>query len=141
MQATNLSARAPASAVRTDNIVEQVFVRELSGGDLAICFFNRGEEPRNMSISWDYAAVIASRNNDNFTAPIHTAAGAERQTILTQTNNELRSVRDIWKHNSHGANLGIYRGGFTGTVQPHRVLMLRTSSARATSTRSELHQR
>ena len=38
------------AAARHANIVEQVFGRPLSGGRWAAALFNRGEEPRNISV-------------------------------------------------------------------------------------------
>jgi alpha-galactosidase len=31
----------------------EVFVKPLSGGDMAVCFFNRGASPRTMAIDWN----------------------------------------------------------------------------------------
>ena len=49
-QTTNASDSRPAAA-RTDNIVEQVFVRELSAGAWAVVLFNRAEGPRTIAVS------------------------------------------------------------------------------------------
>jgi hypothetical protein len=120
--AANLSHGSPASAIRTENIVEQVWVRELWNGDIAVCFFNRDENPRNISIAWVDA--------DECTHPVVAhgqSSGSTAANGTARNRNQTRMMRDIWKFNSHGANIGAFVGGFKTTVQPHRVVMLRVA--------------
>ena len=53
-QKTNLSDSAPASSIRTSNIVEQAWVRPVidGGPGLVLCLFNRAEYPRYIWLSW-----------------------------------------------------------------------------------------
>lgn len=95
-QATNLSTSAPATAIRTWNIVEQVWTRNVtdSGGGLIVCLFNRDESRRNMSLSWEELGLSA----------------LPRQ----------RTVRDIWR-----AENVVVAGGVSAVVPKHSVVLLK----------------
>jgi hypothetical protein len=99
-QATNLSASAPPSAIRTANIVEQIWVRNLTdaGGGVVVCFFNRGEHARNMSMTWAQLGLPA--------APLH------------------RWTRDVW-----GGTDATAAGGVSVVVQRHEVALVRVPAA------------
>ena len=56
-QLTNASDPHDPELTRTDNIVEQIWSRPLSGGLYALCFFNRGETTRPMTMQWQKARV------------------------------------------------------------------------------------
>lgn len=103
-QATNLSSSELPIAIRSHNIVEQIWTRALSGGDVAICFFNRDEHPRNMSVAWAAAA-------DHLRHPLR--------------------VRNIWLHNSHGGDLEDSHNteGFSTIVPKHAVTMIRVAGS------------
>ena len=101
-QLTNLTSGAPASDIRSHNIVEQIWTRELSGGAVAVCLFNRDEYARNMSVMW-------------------AAAAPKLRQPLT--------VRNIWSKIGHGAELdGTFGEGFWATVPKHSVVMLRVEA-------------
>ena len=95
-QATNLSASAPATAIRTWNIVEQAWARNVTdaGGGLVVCLFNRDESSRNMSLSWEQLGL-----------PTH-----PRQ----------RKVRNVWR--AENANAA---GGVSALVPKHGVVLLK----------------
>jgi hypothetical protein len=95
-QATNLSASASPTAIRTWNIVEQAWTRNVSdeGGGLIVCLFNRDEFSRNMSLSWEELGLS--------TYPIQ------------------RKVRDVWR-----AENAIGDGGVSALVPKHSVVLLK----------------
>lgn len=110
-QATNLSSSAPANEIRSHNIVEQIWTRELSGGAVAVCLFNRDEQPRNMSVLW---------------------------SVATPRLEQPLTVRNIWAHNGRGAEVVDEGGsngksmsaadGFWALVPKHSVVMLRVQN-------------
>eukprot|EP01045_Picozoa_sp_COSAG04_P008591 COSAG04_NODE_479_length_13687_cov_2.863262_3_plen_536_part_00 len=99
-QRTNSSDSSP-DAARCTNIVEQVFSRELEGGAMAVALFNRAEMPLNISVTWKELGL----SGDTY------------------------SVRDIWRRNEVGEDVGEYRGGYSAVVPPHAALTLRLSPA------------
>jgi alpha-galactosidase len=113
-QATNVSGEPSSrTAARHNNIVEQVFARELSGGARAVALFNRGEAPRNISVSWSELGLDPA-------VAYH--------------------VRDIWARSdvrryegeahAAGGGGGHQRvGQYRATVQPHAAATIRISPA------------
>lgn len=102
-QTTNASDSSSRTAARHANIVEQVFARELSGGARAVALFNRGEFPRNMSVSWGQLGL--------------NPAVAYR-------------VRDIWRfgrHGEYGEDVGEHANGYRALVEPHAATTIRIS--------------
>jgi hypothetical protein len=103
--AASSSAAPSAPSARTTNIVEQVFVRRLSPANhaWAVTLFNRREVPTKMTMDWN---------------KLPGASGSHAY-----------AVRDIWAHNSYGANRGVHADGYTVTVAPHAVVMLKVTSS------------
>ena len=101
-QRTNASDPSDRAAARTYNIVEQVFSRDLEGGEKAVVLFNRAETAQTISVSWSELQL-----------PPH---GNYR-------------VRDIWAHGTSGADVGVFQNGYSGVVQPHAAMTLRISPA------------
>ena len=94
-QTTNASDSRPAAA-RTDNIVEQVFVRELSAGAWAVVLFNRAEGPRTIAVSFAELGL------------------PEYQYTVTP----------VWEDARLPA-AGDYAEGYTAKVEPHHVVMIK----------------
>jgi len=59
----------------------QIFLKPLSGGDTAICLFNRGDQPREVNIDW---------------RKFHIGAGL--------------SIRDLWKNQAAGNTASPFKG-------------------------------
>jgi hypothetical protein len=38
-----------------------------------------------------------------------------------------KRVRDIWKYNSHGGDLGVHTGGYTVVVPKHSAVLIRAA--------------
>lgn len=103
-QRTNASDPTDPTIARTYNIIEQVFSRDLAGGEKAVVFFNRAETAETIAVSWSELQLPPR--------------GSYR-------------VRDIWAHGSFGADVGDFRDGFSAVVQPHAAMTLRISPATA----------
>jgi len=101
-QAVN-STDASVDAVRSWNIVEQVWIRELQGGDRAICFFNRDEMARNMTVGWEQLGLKSQPAEDQ--------------------------VRDVWRTRLDGVTMSTV--GMTALVGQHSVVLLRISGSKA----------
>ena len=99
-QGTNSSDPSP-EAVRITNIVEQVFSRELEGGDLVVVLFNRAETATNISVAWKELALPANSYH----------------------------VRDVWAKNQFGGSVGEHSDGYSAMVPPHVAMTLRLSAA------------
>ena len=97
-QQTNLSSVEPATAIRTSNIVEQIWVRNVTDSQpgVVVCLFNRGELTRNMSLSWEQ--------------------------MWLSVNPPQRDVRDVWNAVDTQST-----GGVSATVQPHSIVLLRVT--------------
>jgi alpha-galactosidase len=103
-QRTNASDPTDPATARTYNIVEQVFSRDLAGGEKAVVLFNRAETAETIAVSW---------------------------TELQLPPRGSYRVRDVWAHGSFGADLGTFTDGYSAVVQPHAAMTLRVSPAAA----------
>ena len=98
---TNASDPTDAAA-RTYNIVEQVFSRDLEGGERAVILFNRAETAQTISVTW---LELQLPSHDKY------------------------RVRDIWARGTSGADVGDFPNGYSGLVEPHAAMTLRISPA------------
>ena len=100
-QRTNASDPTDPTTARTYNIVQQIFSRNLAGGDKAVILFNRAEAPQVIEVSW---SELHLRSRGTY------------------------HVRDVWAHGEHGADVGVFTKGYRAVVQPHEAMTLRISS-------------
>jgi alpha-galactosidase len=78
----------------------EVLVRPLAGDAMAVALFNRGDQPADISFSWD---------------SLELGAGLGGKTL---------EARDLWKH----ADVPVNGDSFTATVPKHGVVLLRVAA-------------
>ena len=95
-QLTNATDPSP-DAVRSTNIIEQVFSRPLDGKAVAAVLFNRAEATRTIMITWVELGLPAGEY----------------------------AVRDIWASSSSGKEVGSSASGYSASVPAHSAMMIK----------------
>jgi alpha-galactosidase len=84
----------------------QTWFKPLQNGDWAVCFLNRSQSPKNISIDWKQLIV-----NDDLSGSVLNATKITYQ------------LRDLWAKSNAGTTAKI----FNATLPGHDVILLRLS--------------
>ncbi|MBE2212850.1 MAG: putative Ig domain-containing protein [Opitutaceae bacterium] len=92
---------------------KQVLAKPLEDGSIAVGLFNRGSEPRALTVPWDMLVFDG--------LPEHARLWNWELTSTGQDRNFSCSVRDLWRQQ----DVGVFREQFTAIVPSHGVILLR----------------
>jgi alpha-galactosidase len=78
---------------------KEIWVKELSNGEWAVCFFNSGDRPMQMKVNWSNLWFLKGTYK----------------------------IRDLWQKKDKKKDIGTTQKEFTGKIAPHDVLLFKLS--------------